>query len=245
MVRTVWVWSVGIILTLTLGTALILTSFFDRSGRRLHLLAKLWAKGILSAAGVTVSVSGAENLVPESPQILAANHQGYFDIFALFSHVPLLFGWIAKKELYRIPVFAPAMRRFGNIEIDRSNRERARESLQVAAERIRKGQSVLIFPEGTRSPDGKVKAFKKGCYHLAEASGVPVVPISISGSFEVMPKGSFRPKPGAIHLVIGQPMRVGSISGQGSNVFLNSLRKAVIDNQTPPTSDPNQEFRRF
>ncbi|MDX1764583.1 MAG: lysophospholipid acyltransferase family protein [bacterium] len=239
MIRTIWVWGVGIFLTVTLGLALILFSFFDRRGTSLHRIAKLWARGILAASGVVVSVDGAENLVPGSPQILASNHQGYFDIFALFCHVPLLFGWIAKKELYRIPVFAMAMRRFGNIEIDRSSREGSRESLRVAAGKIRGGRSVLIFPEGTRTPDGEVKSFKKGVYHLAEASGVPVIPISISGSYEIMPKGSFRLRPGTIRLVICKPLWVDGSGEQGSSRFLEALRKRIMDNQVFPRSSKN------
>ncbi len=231
MIRTLWVWVVGVFLTVVMGTLLILFSLFDRSGASLHLFARLWARGILAAAGVGVTVRGAENLVAGSPQIIASNHQGYFDIFALFSHVPLFFGWIAKKELYRIPLFAMAMRRFGNIEIDRSSRERARETLRVAADKIRGGQSVLIFPEGTRTPDGQVKSFKKGVYHLAEASGVPVIPVSISGSYEIMPKGSVRPRSGTIHLVIGKPLQVDGGGVGGSSGFLEQLRKRIIDNQ--------------
>jgi 1-acyl-sn-glycerol-3-phosphate acyltransferase len=233
MIRTAWVWSVGVFLTLVAGGLLIFFSFFDRSGRSLHFFARLWARGILAAAGVTVHAAGIENVLGDGSKILVSNHQGYFDIFALFAEVPLSFGWVAKKELYRIPVFSLAMKRFGNVLIDRSNREEARRSLEAAAEQIRRGQSILIFAEGTRSPDGSVQAFKKGCYYLAKASGAPVVPISISGSYRVMPKGSFRPKPGTIHLVIGRPMHYGEAASGGSNGFLEHLRQTIITNQVP------------
>jgi len=231
MIRTLWVWVVGILMTILCGTLIVLFSFFDPSGKSLHLFAKLWARMIIAASGVRVEVRGKENLPEDSAMIVASNHQGYFDIFVLMAFLPLRLGWIAKKELYRIPLFSFAMRRYGNIMIDRSNRERARLSLQSAAEKIRQGQSVLIFPEGTRSPDGKVHGFKKGCYYLAEASEAPVVPVSISGSFEVMPKKTFRLHPGTIHVVIGEPVTLHASSDPDRNGFLDRLRRTIIENQ--------------
>ncbi len=234
MIRTVWVWAVGVSLTLILGTLLILFSFFDRNGKSLHFFARLWARGILAAAGVTVRAVGTENIAGDGAKILVSNHQGYFDIFALFAAVPLRFGWVAKKELYRIPVFSLAMKRFGNVLIDRSNREAARRSLAAAAEQIRRGQSILIFAEGTRSVDGSVQPFKKGCYYLARAAGAPVVPVSISGSFHIMPKKSFRPRPGEIHLVIGRPIHLSEVATNGPNGFVEHLRRTIIANQVLP-----------
>ncbi len=233
MMRMLWVWSVGVVLTLVLGTLLILFSLFDRSGKSLHFLARLWARGILAAAGVTVRAAGVENIAGDGAKILVSNHQGYFDIFALFVALPLRFGWVAKKELYRIPVFSLAMKRFGNVLIDRSNREAARRSLQVAADQVRRGQSILIFAEGTRTPDGSVRPFKKGCFYLAQASGVPVIPISISGSYGVMPKNSVRPRPGTIHLVVGRPIPPGEVATNGPDGFLEHLRRTIMTNQVP------------
>lgn len=231
MIRTLWVWVVGVFMTILCGSLIVLFSVFDSGGKSLHLLAKLWARTIIAASGVRVEVRGEENLPGNSAMIVASNHQGYFDIFVLMAFLPLRLGWIAKKELYRIPLFNFAMRRYGNIMIDRSSRERARRSLQSAAEKIRRGQSVLIFPEGTRSPDGKVHGFKKGCYYLAEASEAPVVPVSISGSFQVMPKKAFRLNPGTIHVVIGEPVTLHGFSDPDSNGFLDRLRRTIIENQ--------------
>jgi 1-acyl-sn-glycerol-3-phosphate acyltransferase len=235
MIRTVWVWCVGIILTIVFGVILILFSFLDPTGKVIHLLAQLWGRGILAASGVKVRVKGLENLPAQSPMILTSNHQGYFDIFALFVYIPVYFGWFAKKELFRIPIFGTAMKRFGNIRIDRSNREKAMQSLKLAARRVREGQSVIIFPEGTRSPDGKMLPFKKGCYYLAEASGAPMVPISISGSYEIMPKGTFKVNPGTIHMVIGRPILIEGEHQNNPNGFLQHLRETMINNQVTVT----------
>lgn len=233
MLRTLWVWLVGIFLMLSAGTLLILFSFVDSSGKSLHVLARAWAWGILKAAGVRVEVKGLENLSHNSPQILASNHQSYFDIFALMAYIPIPCGWLTKKELFLIPIFGLAMKRFGNVRIDRSDHEKAQESLRIAARRIREGRSLLIFPEGTRSPDGHLLPFKKGCYYLAEASDAPVIPISISGSFHIMPKKQFRVRPGSMHMVIGSPLRVERSSPNEREDFMTRLREEIIRNQVP------------
>ncbi len=233
MIRTLWAWCAGIVLTVSMGALVILLSFLGPTRGILHLCARIWARGILTAAGVKVKVQGLENLRTDSPQILASNHQGYFDIFTLFAHIPIRFGWLTKKELFQIPIFGYAMKRFGNIRIDRSNREKALKSLKVAAQEIKEGNSIMMFPEGTRSPDGKIQPFKKGCYYLAEASGVAVVPISISGSFEIMPKKHFLVTPGTIHLVIGRPLHVQGQYEKNRNGFTAQLRETIIRNQVP------------
>ncbi len=231
MIRTLWVWIVGVFVTILCGSLIVLFSFLDPGRKSLHFFARLWARTIIAASGVQVKVRGTENIPTDSSVIVASNHQGYFDIFVLMAYIPRHLGWITKKELYRIPVFSFAMRRYGNIMIDRSNRERARRSLQDAAGKIRRGQSVLIFPEGTRSPDGKVHAFKKGCYYLAEASEAPIIPVSISGSFEVMPKKTFRLHRGTIQVAIGEPVYARPSDNAGRNGFLDRLRRTIIKNQ--------------
>ena len=238
MLRTVWVVCVLAGMTVLLGIPVILLSFVDPSGRSLHVLARIWARAVLAAAGVRVVVRGLEHLDGSGPRILAANHQGVFDIFALMAYLPVRFGWIAKKELYRIPLFGLAMRRFGNVCVDRSRRDRALRSLKLAAERIRGGLSIIIFPEGTRSPDGRVHAFKKGCFHLAAAAGVPVVPASISGSFQVLPKNGRRVRPGTIHVVLGPPLYASGDSPAERDAFLERLRAEVVRNQVPAPAPP-------
>ena len=130
----------------------------------------------------------------EKPQIFMANHQSDFDILIVLAHIPGQFRWIAKKELFKIPIFGKAMRNAGYIEIDRQNHEKALKSLDEAAQKIREGKSVVTFPEGTRSRDGKIRPFKQGMFHLAIRAGVPIVPISIIGAREIMPKRTLKVK---------------------------------------------------
>ena len=135
-----------------------------------------------------------------------ANHQSDFDILISLAFIPVQFRWIAKKELFAIPVFGAAMKSAGYIEIDRSNHEKAIHSIDEAALSIRRGKSIMTFPEGSRSRDGEIKAFKQGPFHLAIKSGVPIIPVSIIGSGSIMPKRSLRIKPGQIKMVIGKPI---------------------------------------
>ncbi|HRY38849.1 MAG TPA: lysophospholipid acyltransferase family protein, partial [Smithellaceae bacterium] len=136
----------------------------------------------------------------------------------------------AKKELFAIPVFGRAMKSAGYIEIDRQNHEKALLSLDQAALRIREGKSVMTFPEGTRSRDGEIKAFKQGTFYLAIQSGVSIVPISIIGSGDIMPKGSLKVKPGKIKLVIAKPIDVKNYTLENRQELIDKVRQIIIEN---------------
>jgi len=168
----------------------------------LHNYARLWGKLGLRLAGVRLTVAGMEHLDDLGPVIYMANHQSNFDILALFAGLPGQFRWIAKEELFRIPLFGYSMKRCGYIPLNRNDRRKALQSMRAAAERIKTGTSVVIFPEGTRSEDGMLLPFKKGGFSLAQQAGVPIVPIAISGSREINPKGSLRLFGGHIRLTI-------------------------------------------
>jgi 1-acyl-sn-glycerol-3-phosphate acyltransferase len=147
-----------------------------------------------------------DHIDPGAAYVYMANHQSMFDILALLGHLPVQFRWVAKKELFRIPIFGYSMARVGYISIDRSNRQSAIQSLRAAAQRIAQGVSVVVFPEGTRSSDGEIKPFKKGGFYLATDSGRPIVPVVIWGTRQVMPKGKLSIRPGPIVLSINKPI---------------------------------------
>ena len=159
-----------------------------------------------------------------------ANHQSDFDILIVLGHIPGQFRWIAKKELFHIPIFGAAMKTAGYIEIDRHNHEKALQSLDEAALRIREGKSVMSFPEGTRSRDGEIKAFKQGIFHLAIKSGVPIVPVSIIGSGKIMPKRSLKITPGRVKMVIGKPVDVKSYTIENRHELIDQVRKVIMTN---------------
>ncbi|MBT8367922.1 MAG: 1-acyl-sn-glycerol-3-phosphate acyltransferase, partial [Deltaproteobacteria bacterium] len=192
MLRTLYITIWVVLSTLVLGLTVIIVSFFVRSGNPLHRIARLWGRSILVASRIKVTVDGLSIIDPQRPYIYMPNHQSNFDIPVLLGHLTVQFRWLAKMELFKIPIFGHAMRKAGYISIDRNNRESAFQSLEVAAEKVRNGVSVLIFPEGTRSRDGKIQPFKKGGFVMAIDSGVAIVPVIISGARSIMTKGKFR-----------------------------------------------------
>jgi 1-acyl-sn-glycerol-3-phosphate acyltransferase len=219
-----------ILVTAVISTSVIICSFFSRTGNGPHLLARFWANSILWVARAKITVSGAEKLDPDRSSMYMANHQSNADIPLLLGRLPVQFRWLAKAELFKIPIFGRAMRGVGYISIDRSNRKSAFESLERAAQTIRNGTSVLIFPEGTRSRDGHMLPFKKGGFVLSVDSGVPIVPIIIRGTREIIPKGHFMIRPAPITMQILDPVETSGYTRKTKDALLAHIRSILIDN---------------
>ncbi len=200
MVRTLFYFATFIPWTLFVIATGVPLSFI--SPDYLHNYARFWAKVGLKLAGVKLKVTGQEHLQPDQAVIYMPNHQSNFDILALFAGLPGQFRWLAKEELFQVPLFGLAMRRCGYIPLNRSDRRKAIKSMHEAARRIRNGTSVVIFPEGTRSADGQLQEFKKGGFMLALKAQVPMLPVAISGSYAVMPKTSRWIRGGVIEVTI-------------------------------------------
>ncbi len=195
-----------VISTLALSLLSFVLFIFDRKGEILHEIERLWAKIYLHSAGIKVIVNGTES-VKSQPVILMCNHQSALDIFVLLYGLPLSFRFVAKKGLFRIPFMGWAMKCVGHISIDRESPRDSMRALEEAKEKIKRGQSVLIFPEGTRSEDGTLLPFKRGSFHIVSLSRVPVVPVAIYGSSLLMPKGKVLPiKSGTVWIEIGTPI---------------------------------------
>ena len=222
--------TLGVVITAFMSFWSVVFSFFPNADNKIHRVANLWAKFLLLICNIKVKVIGKENLLHGKPQIFMANHQSDFDILIALAYIPVQFRWIAKKELFNIPFFGAAMRSAGYIEIDRHNQEKALQSIDEAALRIRKGKSIMTFPEGTRSRDGEIKAFKQGAFHLAINSGVSIVPVSIIGSGRIMPKRSVKIKSGQIKLVIGEPIEVKSFDIEKRFELIKKVRDSIIKN---------------
>ncbi len=230
MIRSVLLVMLGVVVTAFMSGCSVMFSFFTTEEKVFHKIAIIWAKMLLYLASTRVEIIGAENILPDKPQIFMANHQSDFDILIILSHLPGQFRWIVKKELFNVPLFGKAMNNAGYIEIDRQSHERAMLSLEDAARKIRDGKSVMSFPEGTRSKDGKIMPFKQGMFYLAIKSGVPVVPISIVGAGEIMPKRSLRIKPGKITMVIDKPIDVSGYSVETRQELIDTVRNAILRN---------------
>jgi 1-acyl-sn-glycerol-3-phosphate acyltransferase len=230
MIRSALLVTFGVAITGFISFWCIIYSILPNSENRIHKIANLWAKILLIISNTKVEIIGTENILRDKPQIFMANHQSDFDILIVLAHIPGQFRWIAKKELFNIPIFGAAMKTAGYIEIDRNNHERAMQSMDEAALRIREGKSVMTFPEGTRSRDGEIKPFKQGAFHLAVKSGVPIIPVSIIGSGRIMPKRSLKITPGKVKLVIGKPIEVKNYSIENRLELINSVRAVIIKN---------------
>jgi 1-acyl-sn-glycerol-3-phosphate acyltransferase len=237
MIRTLYVtiW-VGFV-TLVVGVLVIGLSFFVRSANPLHKIARFWGKSILMVSRIKVSVKGLSNIDQAVPYIYMSNHQSNFDIPVLLGHLTVQFRWLAKVELFKIPIFGRAMRKAGYIGIDRYNRESAFKSLKVAANKIKSGVSVLLFPEGTRSRDGKIRPFKKGGFVLAVDSGVPIVPVVITGTRSIMTKGKFRINPGHVSMVIHKPIDTSAYTRETKEALMESVRRVICDSSETSKMD--------
>jgi 1-acyl-sn-glycerol-3-phosphate acyltransferase len=230
MIHSALLVTLGVVITAFMSFWAVVFSVFPEADNKVHKVASIWAKMLLFLCNTRVRVIGEENLLHGKPQIFMANHQSDFDILIALAHIPVQFRWIAKKELFAIPVFGAAMRSAGYIEIDRSNHEKSMQSIDEAVFRIRRGKSIMTFPEGTRSRDGEIKAFKQGTFHLAIKSGVPIVPISIIGSGRIMPKRSLRIKAGLIQMVIGKPLEVTNFDIEKRHDLMEKVRNEIIKN---------------
>lgn len=233
MIRTLYVTIWVIFATLVLGIVVMVLSIFVKSGNPLHKIARFWGRSILVASRIKVTVEGLSGIDPQRPYIFMSNHQSNFDIPVLLGHLAVQFRWLAKVELFKIPIFGHAMRKAGYINIDRNNRKSAIKSLEVAAEKIKNGVSVLIFPEGTRSQDGKIQRFKKGGFVMAIDSGVPIVPVVISGAHAIMTKGKFRVHPGQIRMLIHEPIDTSTYTRETKEALMERVRRVMCDDFEP------------
>ncbi len=224
MVHSWIVISWTILATIIMGTVAIVASLVSKNGDIPHLVGRYWARSILWVSRVKVDVGGSTHIDSSISYVFMANHQSFFDIPVLLGHLPCQFRWLAKIELFKIPLFGRAMRGAGYISIDRSNRSAAIESLETAAQRIKDGVSVLIFPEGTRSRDGHLQPFKKGGFFLAIDSGVPIVPIVIQGTQKIMPKKTLRIQPGQVKIDVHTPIESKDYRRENKDDLIEKVR---------------------
>lgn len=184
-----------------------------------------WSRSSLWLAGARIDVAPVPPL-PDGPLIFAVNHESAIDILALLETLPRPFRFVAKQELFDLPVFGWYMSIGGHVAVDRANRARAVASLRKAGEVVRGGTSLLVFAEGTRSRDGRILPFKKGPFVLAAEAGVPVVPVAISGAGRLNPKGIIAVQPGEIRIALGEPVDPAAFPGK--TALLVEVRRRVI-----------------
>ncbi len=229
--RTLYTLIVLGLATAVLGPVVLVAGLFgvpDRPGGIYQRSMHRWARLGCRAAGVRVVVHEPSRMSPDHGVVYIANHVSWFDVFALAATLPR-YSFIAKSELRKIPLFGPAAAAAGIVFLERDNRKRAFESYRGAAEQVQAGRSVVVYPEGTRGRDYPLRPFKKGPFVLAIASGAPIVPTVIHGAREVMPRGSFRIRPGDIHVHFLEPIPTAGLSYDDRGALMTRVWQRMAD----------------
>ena len=207
IVRSIWVALNLLVGTLVLSLIVVIGGLLLRRAGVYDWAAHSWARWMIWASGSTIEVEGMEYLALDHPQIIASNHQSWFDVFALAAIIPKRYRFIAKEELRRIPLFGLAWESAGHISIDRKDRAKAIRALDTAAELMRADHSaIVIFPEGTRSPTGQLLPFKKGAFMMALRTGIEILPAACIGTRAIQKKGDWRVRAGRIIVRFGPPI---------------------------------------
>ena len=214
--------------TTVLGTLSLASSLFERRGHFAHWCARAWSWLILATTGVSVEMSGFEQLARDSTYIFVANHQSLYDIPVLFASLPYQVRIIAKESLGSFPFLGWHLRRTGHLLVDRRRPDRAG-ILQRWRALVGDGLSLMIFPEGTRSVDGRVGSFKAGSFLLAIEAGLPVVPLSIDGTRRVMKKGQLTATPGHVRLTAHPPIETSGLEAGAARTLAERARSTVVE----------------
>lgn len=227
-VRSTWVILNIVVATLIMGLGAILAALFDRRKRWIGLWSHVWARWILWCTGLSVTVEGRGHLQPGRQYIYMGNHTSALDIILVYAHLPGNIAFLAKKELFRIPFFGWAMRAMGCIPVDRANSQRARRSVDRAVQALQDlALSFIIYPEGTRTRDGRLQPFKKGAFILAIRSGLPIVPVAVSGAFAAYPKGARSLTRAPIKVIIDQPVETDRFTEEDRDILLHQIRERI------------------
>jgi 1-acyl-sn-glycerol-3-phosphate acyltransferase len=212
-------------------------ALFGRNGEGAVRATRNWARWILWTSRVRVEVEGLENIAPDRSYVVMSNHQSAFDIAAIGATLPLSWRFVAKRELTRIPIFGRGLVAAGHIVIDRADKESSIRTLRQAAERVRSGTSVVVFPEGTRSRTGELGPFKSGGFHLALEAGVPVLPATVSGSRRITPPRSLRILSGRILVRYGKPVPTETLAKDDRERLKAEVRQAILAGFEPALQD--------
>jgi 1-acyl-sn-glycerol-3-phosphate acyltransferase len=196
-----------------------------------------WARGLIKFWGVSVEIHGAENMDTSQSYVVMSNHLSYVDIVALFLALPIIPGFLAKRELWRVPFLGQALRSGGHVMIDRGKLSNAMQSIERAADQVRAGKTVLIFPEGTRGTSDTVGAFKKGGFHLAKAAGVAILPVGLRGSRSVFPRHSMLVRPGRVEVHIGAPIPPAELQRRDQNELVSLVRGKIMELSAMPARE--------
>ncbi len=216
--------------TALLAIVVVLMSLFDRHGNLVHFVGRFWSLLNLYLSGTRIKLKGREKIDTKQTYIVMSNHQSLFDVWALIGKLPLQIRWIVKKELRKVPLFGYALERMGHIYIDRKYPQKAYQRLKAKAVGLHKGTSVVIFPEGTRSPDGRLRDFRLGGATMALTSGLRVLPVTVNGGRFALPKGTLALMPGKMEIIIGDPIDPTLYDPGQARELMDAVKTAVAQN---------------
>lgn len=226
-----WLWQYLIawplLMVLTVFTAVFtVCTVFWKNAEFVHKVQQFWSRSFFWLMFLPVSVDGQEHIVPGQSYVFVANHQSMFDVWLVYGWLPVIFKWLMKAELRKVPFVGTGCKAAGHIFIDRRNAKAAMESLKEVEKQLVNGVCTVIFPEGTRSLNGEVGRFKRGAFQIAWDLGLPVIPLSLDGCYEVLPKGKPFVYRAPVHMHIGEPIDLKQFSDQ--NEAIEAVRNAVI-----------------
>lgn len=216
------------IFTMILGLVCILVSFIFKPDTA-NIVAVIWARLCCAIVPLTIRVKGRQNFKTNRSYIVVSNHQSMADIPVVHGFLGLNIKWIMKKELDGIPIFSSACRRLGCIYVDRTNPGAAIESIHSAQKNLSRKASVFFFAEGTRSRDGKVMPFKKGAFRFAFETGLPILPVTIKNSIDILPSDSLDMTPGKIDIIVHKPIKITDVRWEKIDQTIDDTRKTVAD----------------
>jgi 1-acyl-sn-glycerol-3-phosphate acyltransferase len=223
-----------------LAPFLIALCIITGSENMIYSPVRLFVRAGLALVGVRVKVTGLERLDSKQPYIFTPNHQSFIEVPLLVTYIKRNPAYLAKKEVFKYPIFGFGIKLIGVVPVDRSNSPSAVESAKQATENLKRGKSYVVYPEGTRSPDGRLLPFKKGAFMMAIDAGVPVVPVSISGATAIMPKSQIKIYPATVHITLHEPLSTRGFTRENVSTLVdlarNSVMSALEEEQRPARS---------
>jgi 1-acyl-sn-glycerol-3-phosphate acyltransferase len=226
--RTVLTWLVGLVMTLIASAAVILLSRFSPTSPLIEKVAASWSRSLLAAAGVALEIRGGEDLDRDRSYVAVANHASNLDIMVCFLALPVPIRFLAKKELFRIPILSSAMKAIGIVSVDRRGRAATHEQINSQARAlVATGRSLIIYPEGTRSRRGELSSFKKGAFTMAVSAQLPVLPVTIHGSYRAWPPASPWVRGGHVTAVVDTPLETTGLTQADTGQLRDRAREVI------------------
>ena len=219
--------------TVVMATLSLVLWPFDRTGAMQHWCARWWCRLVAWTIFARIRVQGVDNVRPDRAYVYMANHSSLIDTPALFAYLPYPFRIMAKRGLFFVPFMGWHLATAGHFPIDRGDARKTAKSVRRVVDGVRSGTSIAVFPEGTRTPDGRLQDFKAGAFKIALRAGVPIVPVTIRGTFALLPKTTLAPRPGRVDVIIGKPIETSEYGEKDLPALMERTKAAIAEHLNP------------